>query len=368
MKGRIYPNKSGYVVRFGRSISKWFKDRAEAERFLTGLRYETDKGTFDIRDYQKDKPLSFSNLADQYSQVKKQDLKPRSFNNIKNYINRAKIAWGHANIKAIGYAEIEDFLYSQNVSNKTRSNMRSCLHNFWVWLRKRRTIMQQEFPEFPEISYELGGRKIVDQKTQRRIIDEVYRISKDVNIKIWIGIKWLSVYIGMRPGEMLNLKEENIDLGIGALIIPHPKEKRPKLIYLLDEDIEFLKKMPRGLPQLPFFRHSNGVKGATAGSSFGQRYLWKWWKKACDNLGIEGVDLYGGTRHSTTTALSQHLTPEEIKTGTLHSTNKAFERYFQREAKDAKKVYQTIQDIQDQLSQNNENEMGRVIKLKNTFD
>ena len=116
MKGRIYPNKGGYVVRFGRLISKWFKDRAEAERFLTGLRYETDKGTFDIRDYQKEKPLSFSNLADQYCQVKKQDLKPRSFNNITNYMNRAKIVWGHANIKAIGYAEIEDFLYSQNVS------------------------------------------------------------------------------------------------------------------------------------------------------------------------------------------------------------------------------------------------------------
>ena len=148
-------------------------------------------------------------------------------------MNRAKIAWGHANIKAIGYAEIEDFLYSQDVSNKTRSNMRSCLHNFWFWLRRRRTITQQEFPEFPEISYELGWRKIVDQKTQKLIIDEVYRISKEVNIKIWIGIKWLSVYIGMRPGEMLNLKEENIDLGIGALIIPHPKEKRPKLIYCL---------------------------------------------------------------------------------------------------------------------------------------
>ena len=30
------------VVRFGRDISKWFRDHPDAERFLTGLRYETD--------------------------------------------------------------------------------------------------------------------------------------------------------------------------------------------------------------------------------------------------------------------------------------------------------------------------------------
>jgi len=26
---------------------------------------------------------------------------------------------------------------------------------------------------------------------------------------------------------------------------------------------------------------------------FGQRYLYKWWKKACKNLKIDGIDLYG---------------------------------------------------------------------------
>jgi len=52
--------------------------------------------------------------------------------------------------------------------------------------------------------------------------------------------------------------------------------------------------------------------------------------KACPNLIIEGVDLYGGTRHTTTTALSKVLTPEQIKrSGTGHNTNKAFERYLQ---------------------------------------
>jgi hypothetical protein len=58
------------------------------------------------------------------------------------------------------------------------------------------------------------------------------------------------------------------------------------------------------------------------------RYLHKWWKKACSNLGIEDLDLYGGTRHSSVTALRENFSQEEIRrSGTLHSTNKALDRY-----------------------------------------
>jgi hypothetical protein len=67
-------------------------------------------------------------------------------------------------------------------------------------------------------------------------------------------------------------------------------------------------------------------KGYTAGIPFGEQYLDKWWKRACANLEIEAVDLYGGTRHSSTAAARSFLTFEEIKTLTGNSTNAAFER------------------------------------------
>ena len=100
------------------------------------------------------------------------------------------------------------------------------------------------------------------------------------------------------------------------------------------------------VPHLYFFRHGEGISGATAGERFGQRYLWKWWKKACENLGISDVDLYGGTRHITATALGQMLTPEQIKAGMMHSTNRAFERYFQKQAGAARGVYQAVSNLQ----------------------
>jgi len=363
MKGRIYENKGGFIVRFGQ-ISKWYKHKEQAERFLNGLRYETDKGTFDQRDYDKDRPLAFIHQAEKYVEFKKKVLKPRSFSNIDRYMTRAMERFGYLNVKAIGYAEIEDLLYSQKISDKTKSNMRSCLHDFFTWLRRRQVISIQQFPEFPQIKFELGWRNIIDIETQQKIIAEVLRISYEVNPKIWLGVKWLATYISVRPGELRNLKEGHINLSDGFFIIPHPKEKTPKIIYMLDEDLELLQDMPKGLPELYFFRHYKGNGNAKPGSQFGKDYLYKWWKQACKNLGIEGLDLYGGTRHSTATALGRELTPEQIKAGTLHKTNVAFERYFQSQQADAKMIYQKAADLQKTYMKTKVIKLDKILKSK----
>ena len=108
---------------------------------------------------------------------------------------------------------------------------------------------------------------------------------------------------------------------------------------ILPEDVELLKSFVSSFPAMPFFRHIAGIRGVAENAAFGEKYLYKWWVKACDNLGIKGVDLYGGTRHSSARALRTHRTPEEIKRATMHTTNKAFERYFQMEADDVRNIY-----------------------------
>lgn len=69
--------------------------------------------------------------------------------------------------------------------------------------------------------------------------------------------------------------------------------------------------------------------------SFELRYR----KRACDKLGIIGVYLYGGTRHSSVRTLRKYRSPEKIKRAAMHTTNKAFERYFQIEADDVRNIY-----------------------------
>jgi hypothetical protein len=283
-------------------------------------------------------------------------------------MNKAIAVWGQRNIKTIGTAEVEDVLFADHrtptgkgITDKTRNNMKSCLHQFFKWVcRREKTIL---LPEFPEIEYELGWRNTVTIEVQQAIIEEVKRISFHIEPKIWLGIKLLATYINIRPGEMRNVRERDINLESGFIHIPHPKEgskKQGKFAILDDEDIELIKSFPRSLdPDLYFFRHMTKRSGVQMGAQFGPKYFKKWWDKACDNLGIEGVDLYGGTKHSTATALGEILTPEEVKRGgTGSATNKAFERYFQPRRSESTKVVSTIKKLQNKKA-------GKIVKMPN---
>ena len=103
---------------------------------------------------------------------------------------------------------------------------------------------------------------------------------------------------------MLNLKEGHINLSDKWIVFPLPKEKnKPKFINLLPEHIgvilEVQNMVPAALPDMFFFRHLKTKSGVKAGVEFGPKYFNKWWKKACKNLGIEGVSVYPGVKHST---------------------------------------------------------------------
>jgi len=121
MKGGIYKTRYGYQVRFGKITKRFKKNQlADAERFLTGLRYETDRGTFDIRDYQQDNPLGFANKVDEFIHSK------RLIKGVKKYEQRIRYAvdaWGNRNIKTIGYKEISNLatdLQEKGLSSKYR--------------------------------------------------------------------------------------------------------------------------------------------------------------------------------------------------------------------------------------------------------
>ncbi len=317
---------------------------------MSGLRYESDRGTFDPRDYRRDSPLALENLAAKWLQKKKKTHK-RHFSTLKRTIDSAIKAWGNVNIKLISYADIEDFLFErEDISEKTRANMKSALFDFFKWVQKREKRNKgprYEMPEFPDVPFKLGWRNITDIETQQKILKALYDISWDINPKIYIAVKFLATYINIRPGELTSRREKHIDLKLGAIIVEpkDAKEGEPKFAFLDDDDIELLKSIPRGLPDLYFFRHGSGRSGVKPGQKFGDRYLYKYWKKACKLVGVEGVDLYGGTRHTTTTAMGEFFSPEEIQGATGHAS-KAFRRYFQSKQRRAKVVTAKIKKLQ----------------------
>lgn len=330
-------------VKFGRKVNKWFTDYDLAARFLTGLRFKTDEGTYDERDYQASHPLSFANLTEKYFPVKQSTVKPGTFTHIKRDLGQAASYYQHMNVKEIQYAEIEDFLLSlTTVSSKTRHNVKANLHAFFVWLVRRRVIRKDQMPEFPELAFDLGFRKTVDKATQDRILEKVKEISAHIP-RVHIAIKWLCTYVSIRPSELRGILEEDVDLERGLVIIRDHKTvrktKAPKIVPLLEEDINELRRLPKGFPKVPLFRRDAGGGGRAPSSPFGKHLLYDVWCRACDLCQVRDVDLYGGTRHSSLQDLRRSLSTEDVKRLSLHSTNRALNRYIEIDVTELRSGY-----------------------------
>jgi len=315
-------------VKFG-GIVRNIHDYAVSFKYLTGLRFKTDEGSFDRKDYQRDNPLGFANLVIKFLKRKKH------LKGVKKYGQRLRFAvtaWGNRNVKDIKFGDIEDLLNTlrdDGLSSKYRYDIVSCLKMFWRWICDRQEIQQSQIPKFPKVKPVMKFRKILTKDQQGRVLDEIYRLTWDFNPRIFIAIQFLATYINCRPKEILNIKEEDIDYDSERILIKDPKEGLPKYLYLIEQDTDLIKSLPKGFPTLPFFRHERGNGGAKPGQKFGPDYLQRWWNNACGNLEIVGVPLYPGTRHSTAVALRSDHSPEAIKRGMGTKSNKAFERYLQ---------------------------------------
>jgi len=332
-------------VIFG-ELTKRFKSYDQAYRFLTGVRYETDMGKFDIRDYQRDNPLGFETLVKKFIKSK------RKLKAVKEYERRLGFGvnkWHNRIIKEIGFAEIQELLNElddQGKSTKYIYDILSCLKMFWNWAIKCEDTVSNiqtrlRVPNFPDWDNTMAFRKILTKDEQIAVLDEVKKLTWGINPRIYIGILFLSTYINIRPNELKNIQEKHIELENRRILIPHPKEGSPKYVYLIDEDAELLQSMPRGFPELYFFRHIKYNQGAIAGQRFGRDLMSVWWKRACENLNIEGVPLYPGTRHTTAVAQRENHSPEAIKRSMGTKTNKAFERYLQVSGNELRKMYHT---------------------------
>ncbi len=326
-----------FFVRFGKDLYKTFKTYTEASRYLNGLRYETDQGTFDIRDHQSNNPLGFSNLADQYLNFKKkQNLV--SFYHIKRFMLQASEYFKNINVKHIKRKDIRNFLDTLDVSDKTKKNTASQLHDFWYnyLYEEEELINLYQLPKFPKIEYELGFRKITDIETREKIVNQVKKDTYSYNPKIWLAIDLLCSYGKIRPIDIRRIKEGDFDIKYGFMTIWRPskskKKKAPKVISLklLDYHIKEIKKIKKQFPatdEMLFFRHTE--KSRFPNTGIGKDYLYRAWKKACKHFNIYDLDLYGGTRHSSTTEIAKLLGRKKAKEFSGHDTDQAFDRYCQ---------------------------------------
>jgi integrase len=138
----------------------------------------------------------------------------------------------------------------------------------------------------------------------------------------------------LRPGDLRKVRERDIDIDHAVITIHYPTKSKNKIktVRLLPEHVEEIPEMKHrfpALPELKFFRHHGGVRSQKPNTPFGPKYFKVWWDKACKKLGVQGLDLYGGTRHTSTTEIARAAGTASAREATAHETNKAFDRYCQ---------------------------------------
>lgn len=114
---------------------------------------------------------------------------------------------------------------------------------------------------------------------------------------------------------------------------------------MLPDHIEYFIEMKnkfKAVPELKFFRHHGGVKGCKINQPFGPKYFKVHWDKACEKLGVQNLDLYGGTRHTSTTEIAIIAGTQNAREASAHETNRAFDRYCQFQNDTAFKMAQAL--------------------------
>lgn len=245
---------------------------------------------------------------------------------------------------SVKYRHVHKFLYDSGLAPKSIYDSYTVFKEMMDWAFHMDDIT--ELPKWPafdfSLEHDMKRRKTVDKDTQSRILHDMYLAEWEIRPRLYLGVRFLTTYISIRPSELLKVNEGDYDRQMGTLLIRESKtSKRPKIIKLTKQDIYLLHELPRGLPGLPLFRHDVPCGGINAGTRFGQAAFYRAWKRSCKRLGIKGVDLYGGTRHSSAISLYKDagVSPEEIKKATGHKTSLAFTRYFKLDLDDVLEIH-----------------------------
>ena len=343
-----------FIVRFPGGIYVNHVNYEAAAQQLNYLRHE--KGVrqerFNPDDYRSAAPNSFESLAPKYLRRKEGRA---SYKDMARMINRAAQYFGRTNIREITGADVEDYLFAiPDISEKTRHNHGSQLSDFWKWCLARGNIITlAEMPIFPKIEFELGYRNTTDWHTQNQVIE---KLAEHPNPKVVFGCDMLRTYTAIRPTDLRRMSEGSLS-DDGWLTIQNPTKLKNKFkrIHLHPDHIaewQRLQHLYPAHPEMLFFRHTAGNALAKADSPFGIRYLAKMWTNAAEAVGLFGVSLYPGTKHTTATETAKLLGREAAKKASGLS-NIAFERYCVVEDNSA---YQTVTAIREKMN-------GKVIEL-----
>jgi len=316
---RIYSDKYGMPL----------DSMPRAERVLEGIRYEIDVGRFDPSRYVKreQREYKFNVRANEWlkgyeRRHLKGDTSPSYLRTIKRYVNMYYIPhFGTEDIRDIKTKHTKDFQDSlpDKLSPKYRHNIVNALKKFFADMVMLELIERP--PTFQTISVPDPAVNFTDLVTQESILETIPE-------KHW-PIMWFIAKQGVRTGEARALQWDDLDLKNNLVCIRRAFSENELRLTTKGGHGDWLPLHPKvkelilGLP-----RGISGYVFKYKGRRYSESMPRKLWNSACKKLGIKGLSLYQGTRHSVASdAVRRGISLYDVQSALRHRDIRTTQKY-----------------------------------------
>jgi len=236
---------------------------------------------------------------------------------------------GTVPLHALDYGVLEDFsleLAGRGLSTKSRRNVLGAVRSCLGWLKRRGEL--RDLPEFPWPKVEEYEPRLISVDDQDRILAAIPEIERGVFLALAL--------LGLRPGEARAL--EVSDYRDGWLVVDKGMKGASARAPIRGTKTGRPKRLPVPVPLADWIaRHVSPSSRLRAAPLFvNPRTGIRWshwairehWLAAAAAVGLEGVRLYEGTKHSMATdALRRGVSERALQAFLGHSDVRSTRRY-----------------------------------------
>jgi integrase len=256
--------------------------------------------------------MTFKYYASVYLQIKEKELKPGTFYHYRGYIENYFLpVFGDRDISSIKASELRIWVSSLDRSPKTIKHYISVLTGIFQEAVFDEVITKNpvHFVRKPKLNFQ------VVQPFTRLEMDKILENSKNYNFRLYL---YIAFFTGMRSGEIIGLKKDDIDLENRFLYIKRsrgrygdltPKTKSGfRVVPILDDLYPILENHLINLNQDYLFVTQYGVPYSDTGV-FRQHH----WQPLLKKLGFPYRKLYN-TRHTFASLMLSggHISPHNL--------------------------------------------------------
>lgn len=203
---------------------------------------------YGIQSPMKHSEISFQDMAEEFIDYEKNIKRIREWSTARDRLRIVSEVWGNISISNISkehLIRLDEYLRAHDRSKATVNHYFGLLKTFFNFAIRKKYILENPIREVRPYTVDEKRREYSPEELEQ-ILDAAERVEREcrsiANFQKYVGrIILLLLYTGMRMGEVLNLKWENIGEDRIVLRRTETKQKKEKMIPLTSGVREILK-------------------------------------------------------------------------------------------------------------------------------